>query len=255
MHGSLNARGHVGQRRDLDACGQVRLQLRQNLLDGVDDGDGVGAGLPLDIENHRRRQIHPGGLLGVLHAIDHVGDIFDEDWRAIAVGHHNVAIIAGAGDLVVGVDLVVLARAIEVALGGVDAGLRQGRSHILHVQAVGRQRDWIHLNPDCGLLAAADRDQPHAGQLRKLGRQARVDHVLNLRKRQAVGGDRQREDRRVRGIGLGVYRRDGQIGWKECRAAVDRRLHLFLGDIEREREAKLQNDDRHAAGAGRSHLA
>ena len=84
-------------RRDLDRGGQVGLQLRQNLLDGVDDGDGVGAGLALDIENDRRRSdaFHPGGLLGVLDAVDDVGDVFDEDRRAVAVGDDDVLVLVG----------------------------------------------------------------------------------------------------------------------------------------------------------------
>ena len=92
--------------------------------------------------------IHPRRLLGVLDAIDHIGDIFDEDRRAVAVGDDDILVVVGVGDLVVGVDLVVLARAIEVALGGVDAGLRQSRAHILHVQAVrGKLRP---DSPGCG---------------------------------------------------------------------------------------------------------
>ena len=161
----------------------------------------------------------------------------------------------GRGDLIVGVDLIVLARPVEVALGGVDAGLGQRRAHVLHVQAVGGQFDGIDLNADRGLLAAADAHQSHAGQLRKLRRQARIDHVLDLRQRHAVGTDGQREDGRIGGIGLVVDRGYRQIGRQKCLAAIDRRLHFFFGHVERERKAELKHDDRHAAGAGRSHLA
>ena len=97
--------------------------------------------------------------------------------------------------------------------------------------------------------------KPYAGQLRELGREARVDHVLNLREGHGVRGNGQREDRRVGRIGLGVDRRDRQIGRQKCLAAVDRRLHFFLADVERQRKAELEHDDRNSAGAGRSHLA
>ena len=54
VHRSLNAGGHVGQGGDMDGRGKIGFQLRQDLLDAIDDGDGVGAGLALDVENDRR---------------------------------------------------------------------------------------------------------------------------------------------------------------------------------------------------------
>ena len=50
-------------------------QLRQQLLDAVDDLDDVGARLPLDVDDHRRRVVHPGRLLHVLGVVDDVGDV------------------------------------------------------------------------------------------------------------------------------------------------------------------------------------
>ena len=38
---------------DIDGGRQRRLQLRQQLLDAVDDLDHVGAGLALDVDDHR----------------------------------------------------------------------------------------------------------------------------------------------------------------------------------------------------------
>ena len=54
---------------------KVRLQLRQDLLDGFDHRDRVRAGLPLDVENDGRRFVHPRRLTVVLDAVDDVGDI------------------------------------------------------------------------------------------------------------------------------------------------------------------------------------
>ena len=61
------------------SCGSIAL-------DALDDADGVGAGLALDVENDGRGLVHPGGLLGVLHAVDDVGDVVQKDRRAVAVG-------------------------------------------------------------------------------------------------------------------------------------------------------------------------
>ena len=60
--GGLNAGGEVGERNDLDRGGKVGLELRQYFLDAVDDFDGVGAGLPLDVEDDGGRLVHPSGL-------------------------------------------------------------------------------------------------------------------------------------------------------------------------------------------------
>ena len=57
------------------AAGSEALQLRQQRLDAIDDLDDVRPGLPLDVENHRRRVVHPGGLPDVLGVVDDVGHV------------------------------------------------------------------------------------------------------------------------------------------------------------------------------------
>ena len=47
----LDGGREIGEGGDLNAGGQVGLKLRQQLLDALDDADGVGAGLPLDIQD------------------------------------------------------------------------------------------------------------------------------------------------------------------------------------------------------------
>ena len=96
--------------------------------------------------------------------------------------------------------------------------------------------------------------RPTPGKLRDLLRDPRVGQVLELRQRQRLRGERQREDRRVRRIDLVVDRRGRQVGRQEIAGRVDRRLHFLLGDVERELEGELQRDHRGAAGARRRHL-
>ena len=73
----------------------------------------------------------------VFRAVDDAGDLPDQHRRAISEGNGHIGVTIGDGDLVVGVDLIVLARTVEISLGGVDAGLRQGGAHVLQVDAVG----------------------------------------------------------------------------------------------------------------------
>ena len=62
--------------------------------------------------------------------------LFDVDVPGVFVQRESDAIVAG-DQLVVGVDLVILARPIEVPFGGVHTGLCQRRAQIFQVDAVG----------------------------------------------------------------------------------------------------------------------
>ena len=76
--------------RSVSSCtstdaGSAALQLRQQLLDAVDDLDHVGAGLALDVDDDRRRLVRPGREPHVLGVVDHVGDVGQADRRAVAL--------------------------------------------------------------------------------------------------------------------------------------------------------------------------
>src|SRR5262249_16580380 len=62
------------------------------------------------------------------------------------------------------------------------------------------------------------------------------------------------QNRRIRGIDLGVDRRRRQIRWQQVAGCVDRRLYLLLGDVERNGEIELEGDDGCAGGADGIHL-
>ena len=86
----LDVGGKVGEGSDVDARRQIGLQLRHQQLNTLDHADGVGAGLPLHVENHRRRLVHPGRLLGVLHPIHDVGDVVEKDGSIVAIGYDDI---------------------------------------------------------------------------------------------------------------------------------------------------------------------
>ena len=56
-------------------AGRLVCKLRQQLVDAVDDGDDVGAGLALNVDDDRGLPVHPRGLLRVLGRIDDRGHI------------------------------------------------------------------------------------------------------------------------------------------------------------------------------------
>ena len=103
-------------------AGKAGLQLRQELIDAVDDGDDVGAGLALDVDDDGGLAVHPGGLLRVFGGVDDGGDVGGADGGAVAIGDDDGQVVGAGEKLVVGVDGVGLARAVERALGLVDVG-------------------------------------------------------------------------------------------------------------------------------------
>src|SRR2546429_664324 len=104
------------------------------------------------------------------------------------------------------------------------------------------------------LLTAAGRRQADTGELRDLLGQVGVGEVLHLGERQRIRGQRERQNRRVRGIDLAVDGRAGQITRQEGRRGIDRGLDLLLGDVDRVVEGELQRDQRGAERARRGHL-
>ena len=209
----------------------------------------------MNVDDDRRRLVHPRCLLVVLDAVHHLRNITEHDGRAVAVGNHNLAIIVAGYQLIVGVDLIILMRSVEVSLGGIDAGLRERRAQVFKVESVRRQRSRIGLNAHGRLLPAADAHQADAAQLRKLGRKPRIHHILNLRERNRVGGDGQRQHRSIRRIGLAINRRRWKARRQKALRGVNRGLNLFLGDVDVEAESELQHNHRRSAGTGRRHLA
>ena len=109
-HRGVDGRGQIGQRRYLDGGGQVHFELGQNRLDGLHHADGVGAWLPLNVDDHRRRLVHPSRLIVVLDSVHHLRNIFQHDRRAIAIGNHYLSIVVAGLQLIVGIDLVILMR-------------------------------------------------------------------------------------------------------------------------------------------------
>ena len=250
------ADGHraVAENGDVECLGQRGAQLRQQRIDAVDHLDDVGAGLALHIDDDRRRQVSPGGELGVFRAGDDSGDIRQPHRRAVAIGDDQGAILIGAGDLIIGIDGQRLRRAVEIALGRVDIEIAERGADVIDIEAIGGERLRIDLDAHGRPLPAADADEADARELRDFLREPRLAHVLDFGERQGFRGDGERKDRRVGRIDLAIDRRRRQVGRQQIVRRIDRRLHLLLGDIEAEIEIELQRNDRGAGGARRGHL-
>ncbi len=183
------------------ALGRVHLELRQYFFYPVHHLDDIGTGLPLDVDDHRRPFVHPGGQHGIFDGIRDVRHISQNHGSAVGlVGDDERPVIFGGEQLVVGIDFVSLLWAVEIAQGLIDAGLLKDGAEGFEIDAIGRKGGGIGLNAHGGLLPAADGDEAHAGNLRDLLRQARVRQVFNLGKRIAFRRQRQRQDGCVSGV-------------------------------------------------------
>ena len=117
-------------------------QLRQQRLDTIDHRNDVGARLPLNVDDHRRRGVHPGGLAGILGAVHDRRHVLNTNGRAILIGDDD-GLVAGAGqDLVVGADGVRLPRAVEIALGLIQVGLARAPFECLPDSSRKRPARW-----------------------------------------------------------------------------------------------------------------
>ena len=92
------------------------MQLREEAFDAIDNLNDICAGLPLDINDDGRDVVHPGCLLYILDAIDHVCDIRQHDWRAVAIRDHHRLVLLARQQLVIGADLVGLRAARQSCL-------------------------------------------------------------------------------------------------------------------------------------------
>src|SRR5487761_641294 len=99
----------------------------------------VGAGLAPDVEDHRRRDVHPGAELVIFGAGDDAGDIAQMHRCAVFVGDNQAEIGVRVPDLVVGIDGVRARRPVEIALGRVDIGVGDGGAQIIDIEPIGGQ--------------------------------------------------------------------------------------------------------------------
>src|SRR5262249_14266224 len=239
---------------DVDGGRDRRDQARQLCLDLVDGLDDVGARLLEDDEEHAALAVGPGGLLHILRRGDGVADVLDAQRPAVAIGDDDVVPFLGVEQLVIGVDGEGTLRSVDIALWAVDGGKRDLRPNVFQRQALGDQLGWIDLDPDRGLLLAADENLRDAGNLANLLAELDVDGVAQADQRHGVRGRRQQHDRRVRRVDLAVGRRRGEVLGQLPARRIDRALDVVGCAVDVAVEVELDRDRGRAQRTGRGHL-
>src|SRR6476659_11351021 len=100
--------------------------------------------------------------------IDGRADVAYPHRGAVAVGENERVVVAGLEQLIIGIDCVGLARAVESTFRLVDIGLADDVADILEADAACGQGLGIDLHANGRLLLAADSDQPDTRYLRDL---------------------------------------------------------------------------------------
>src|SRR6202035_3470155 len=179
---------------------------RHHRLDPVHRLDDVGARLALDRQKHRPFLVVPARYQVVLRRTDGAADIAYADWRSVAIGDDQIGVVVGLQQLIVGVERVGLARAVERTFRQIDVRLAERGPHVLEVDAAGCQSLRIELHADGGLLLTADTHQTDAGYLRYFLQQ-------NIFRVSVDGGQWQG----VRGEAQHKYWRVSRIDLPDCR--------------------------------------
>ena len=233
---------------------QVGFELRQQLLDAVDDLMMLAPGWRWMLT------ITPGVCSSrrpawVLDAVDR-GAPRRRAGPARRCGRRRSRSVLVAGQqLIVGVDLVSPAAARRSCPWLVDAVCDERGAQVFEIDAVRRQRGRVGLDAHRGLLAAADADQADAGDLRDLLARAAC--------RRGPRPARAAASRRSAPASGSARRR----GWTCCRSAAW--AGPWAGSVWAaliaactscsatsmfRSSANCSDDDRAAAGAGRGHL-
>ena len=146
-HAGADGLGPVGHDRQVNRRRHRPLQPWQRRLNARHRLDDVGAGLALNVHDHRRlpyritgsvptglaiAAIIPGGGAVILQPAHHGAHIHQPHRRAVAPGDHQGFIRVRRQDLVVGAQRNRLPRPIKPAFGAVDIGRRDGDARVLH---------------------------------------------------------------------------------------------------------------------------
>jgi len=198
----------------------------------INDLYNVCSRLPLNVNDNRRRTIHPCRLLyvfGIINGISHVRQLHG---CAITIGDNQGLIFLAREKLIVGVNNVGQAGAVEASFGLVDIGSSNGDPQVFQSQPIGSQRHRIGMDPHSRSLSAADAHQPYSRELGNFLRKSGIREVLHLCERHGFRGQAKRQDRGVSRIYFAVHRRNRKISRQIGEGGIYCSLDLLLRNIE-----------------------
>ncbi len=254
MQRGTDGLGAVLQHRDLHRGRQHAFELRQGVDDPVHGLDDIR---PRLAEHHHVQPLlvtGPGLDVGVLGAVDDLGDILQLHRCAVAIGHDQLRVVGGMEQLVVGRQGRHAVVAIQRTLGQVEAGLLDGQAQVGEGQADGGEFFRLRLDADRRALLAGDVDQADTIDLAQLPGQQGFGVVAQFVGRHLFGTDGENQHRAVGRVDLAPGRRAGHVLRQPGGGGVDRGLDFLGGGVDVLVEGELQDQVGRAQGAAGGHL-
>ena len=253
VHRFPDGDGAVVQGNDLHRGRDLVPDGGQQLIDGVHHLDGVGARLALDGQDNGPGGLVPGSDLVVGDAVDHPADLRQAHGLAAPVGHNEGPVGVGGGELPGGHHRHRLVGAIQGAGGQVDVFFPHRLGHLVDPQPPAGQGLGVQLDPHGVLLLPVDQDLGHpVDHGDALGHEG-VGILVDRGQGQGLGGNRQVENRLVRGINLLVGRRGGHVRGQSPGGLADGRLHVLGGAVQTAAQVELEGDLGEPQGVGGTH--
>jgi hypothetical protein len=253
--GSADRGGAILRDGHLEGGGDHRAELGQDGLDALDRREDVRAWLAADDHHDRALGVEPGRRATVLDVVEDVGHIAQPHDGTVFFAEDEIAEGRGAEQLAIGRNREARVRPLEGPLRRVRRRSVQLGAHIRQREPVRGEFSWVDLHPHGRLLPAAHVDLSHARDLGDALRQDRVRHIVDVRERQGLRGQRQDHDRRVGGVHLSEARPRRHVRRQLATRRVDGRLHISRGRVHVPIELELQRDARRTEGADRRDLA
>ena len=231
----------------------LRPQRRQFRQHRIDHRHGVGVRLLLDREHDRPLAVQPGRDLVVLDAFVDFRDLVELDRRAVAPGHHDLAVVGRLVHLAGGLQGDVLLRPVQ----GADRRRRIGARHrgpdVVERQPARGGRFRIGLDADGEFLGAVDQHLRHAGNLRQRLPDGDVAILVDRRQRQRRRAERDEQHREVGRVHFSETRRDRHFDRQPPLRDGQRGLHVERGGVDVAVEIELDGDDAGALRGARRH--
>ena len=228
-------------------AGKLRPHLLEPGLHALDDGDGVGAGLPPHVEAHGRHAVEPRNGALLLGAILGASQIAHADGRTLARGDDEIAEgfrIRQAAQRAQG--LLAQWRG-DVAAGDVGVLPLDGRAHGGDGDLVGGQAVGIQPHVDGALQSADDFDLTHAGGALDLDLDDFIGQLSQLAGRARAGHGEGQHGRELVVV-LGNRRRIG-VAREVAHHGGDAVAHVLRGGFDVAVQIKGDDDKRTALAA------
>ena len=232
----------VAGKIQIDVAGQCRAQLRQQSLHPIDDLDDIAARLLEKDQHHRRFVVDIAHIAHILDRVADLSDVAKQHGTTVAIGDDEIGVVGRVLRLVVGVELKAALAFVDRAFGAIGVRGRKRGANLLHGDPVIEQSAGIEIDAHGRKRAAADIDIADSVDLKKTLLKNRRRAVVELARRERLGGEREDQDRRLGGIESTIGRLCLERGRGIRACGVDRRLHVARRAVDVAIEAKLQND-------------